>query len=24
LPLEVCQRTLRHLAEQTHNAFQIP
>lgn len=24
LPLEVCQRALRHTAEQTHKAFQVP
>jgi hypothetical protein len=24
LPLEVCQRALRHIADQTHKAFQIP
>ncbi len=24
LPLEFCQRTLRHIAEQTHQAFQVP
>lgn len=24
LPLEVCQRTLRHIAQQTHKAFEVP
>jgi len=24
LPLEFCQRTLRHIAEQTHKAFEVP
>ena len=24
LPLEVCQRALRHIAEQTHKAFEVP